>query len=394
MSFVRSSVFLGLAWLLSSACSGGDDPAGGTAGGSTAATDPVCDQTCQDYLVSLGLVDTVTLAYNQSIAGTPVGTEDVTAPCPLGGSVHITGTTNYSPDNGISNVDLTYAFENCKNSDSLYQLTFTGSVRQYGTFKNDGYTALTYTSESLTVAGDLEMFDGPAVSDTGSLSVTVQGDDEDESLDGQFEGRSFSSDDAFSGAFGPGAEDGSGGSDGGPTAGSGGTVVTGGVGCPSIYDGSYFGQFVYTSETGDPPVSSTSSFNLTVELECLSVTSAAATLVVTHATASHAYFGCGVGGCTPKTGSVALLPAEPPANPSNPSGTGHGLIVYFPNGVVLGTENSAGALTVTSDGRTLSSALDSTRTWSAVSLSQATVFPNDASTVKSQDSWTLTKSAL
>jgi hypothetical protein len=89
------------------------------------------------------------------------------------------------------------------------------------------------------------------------------------------------------------------------------------------------------------------------------------------------------------------LPANPPTTPSNPSQSGHGIVVIFPNGASLGTQNDAGDLNVTSDGRILSNSLSGgTSTWTAASTTNLTAFPGDGNSVTSFKSWSLTKSAL
>jgi hypothetical protein len=169
-----------------------------------------------------------------------------------------------------------------------------------------------------------------------------------------------------------------------------------GSGCPSLYDGTYIGQFAYDYETPGPmPMTGTGSFNLTLTFQCTAVAGGQALLMVTRANASDAYFGCGVGGCTPEAGSVAVMPADPPTTPSSPSRSGMGLIVNFPNGTVLGTSNQGGELNVTSGGTMLSNSVSSgTMTWSAVSLSSITAFPGNGNRITSFKSWSMSKSGL
>ena len=64
------------------------------------------------------------------------------------------------------------------------------------------------------------------------------------------------------------------------------------------------------------------------------------------ANCSDPNFGCQVSGCTPLFGSVAALPASPPTTPSNSSQAGQGVVILFPNGASITTQNIAGALKV------------------------------------------------
>lgn len=135
----------------------------------------------------------------------------------------------------------------------------------------------------------------------------------------------------------------------------------GGVGCPSIYDGNYIGEFKYVyyvkgQDNNYSPV--LGSFQLTLTLKCLATAAGSTVLNVTHAVCSDPNFGCQLGGCSPITPSVATLPASPPTNSSNPSTAGQGILVMFPNGSSIMTSNGTGNLNVTSDGRTLSNSLD------------------------------------
>ncbi len=133
------------------------------------------------------------------------------------------------------------------------------------------------------------------------------------------------------------------------------------IGCPSMYDGNYIGQFKYEyfvkgQDGSYSPV--LGSLQLTVTLKCLATAGGSTVLNITHANCSDPAFGCQLGGCTPVMPSVATLPASPPANPSNPSASGQGIVVMFPNGSTIMTSNSPGNLNVSSDGRTLSNSLD------------------------------------
>jgi hypothetical protein len=131
---------------------------------------------------------------------------------------------------------------------------------------------------------------------------------------------------------------------------------------PSIYEGTYIGQFnsKYHYEYSDTHgqlvrVDGSRSFNITIELKTLSAgVGGADVLTVTKATCSDPFFGAQFG-VVPQSPSPATLP-NPIQNISNQPG--EGILISFPNGAVLGTWNAVGALHVSSDARLLSNSLD------------------------------------
>jgi hypothetical protein len=99
---------------------------------------PPCDQSCRDAVAVRALRDAMKLAYNLTLQGKPVGPQDATGPCPLGGSVHVFGQATSNAAQGATNVDLTYAFAACAFSrqdgdpNKSYSMTVDGSVRETG----------------------------------------------------------------------------------------------------------------------------------------------------------------------------------------------------------------------------------------------------------------------
>ncbi len=157
------------------------------------------------------------------------------------------------------------------------------------------------------------------------------------------------------------------------------TVPSGG----SVYDGTYTGTFTYEYQEEKPDAEGrfvwgpwiAARFTLTVTLRSLApdvvFRQAGATSValpITHVVVSDPDFGAGASGIAPLFGSAATLPLDLPTTPLNPSLAGMGMVILFPNGATLLTENRAGALSVGFDGRTLSNSLDpgiQGRTWIA-----------------------------
>jgi large repetitive protein len=179
-------------------------------------------------------------------------------------------------------------------------------------------------------------------------------------------------------------------------SGGGGGGGGGATGCPSIYDGTYMGEFKYVyyvkgQDENYSPVQG--GLQVTLKLKCLATAGGSTVLYVTHVVCSDANFGCQLGGCTPQNISVATLPASPPTNSSNPSTAGQGILIYFPNGSMLATTNTAGALNVTSDGRTLSNSLDPSiqkSTWMATGGSFPSSSVPPGGPVTEFKSWVLT----
>lgn len=240
------------------ACSGDDSSFGGTngagaadggggssGGGGVVYVPPKCHQTCQDYLTGHAVVDTVWFLYNQNIPGLPGGNVDVTGACPLGGTVHITGTATGSPE-GTSTVHLVFDLAACRNSDARYSVTLQGVVNMDGNFDNGSvsgtqFTAVTFTSATLELGGELIFLDDPPLDETCPLAVKHQAGAETSTIDGEVCGREFSSDtalDDLGGGFvnaSDGGTAGSNGSSGGGSSGSsgGGSSGTSGGGSGS-----------------------------------------------------------------------------------------------------------------------------------------------------------------
>jgi hypothetical protein len=128
------------------------------------------------------------------------------------------------------------------------------------------------------------------------------------------------------------------------------------------YIGQFNFQYQYLVSTGPttPPTTASGSggFRITMTLQRMSPpVDGVAVFNVVYASVSDPFFGCQLG-CTPTPGiSVATLP-DPPENIS--SQDGEGIVIFFPNGTSLATENSAGAMHMSSDGRIIGNSLDPT----------------------------------
>jgi hypothetical protein len=160
--------------------------------------------------VAYAVNDTIWFAWGQNLTGRPTGTQDVWGACPLGGSVHITGSNTNS---GVDVVDLTFDFANCHNAASAYDLTFTASVAMHGAFdSNTQIAALTFNTSSLEAAGSLDYWDTPQIAETCDLASRQEGTGDAWHLTGQLCGRPFDSETALDA---PGGNTGSGGASSG-----------------------------------------------------------------------------------------------------------------------------------------------------------------------------------
>ena len=137
-----------------------------------------------DPSVVYGILDTEIFLFDQNLVGQPTGAQDLTVDCPLGGTVHLTGTTTSDIQ---ATVDLTYDFAGCASSGSGYDLALTGAVFLSGSFDSTGYKALSSISDSLGVIGSVDSGD---VDDTCALAVTDRGESGQASVvSGQWCGR-------------------------------------------------------------------------------------------------------------------------------------------------------------------------------------------------------------
>lgn len=148
---------------------------------SSPSTASTCNQSCQDNVVGYALDETLWLLWNEQLAGRPSGNQDTTAICPLRGTAHITGTTGVAT-NGINTANLTFELSDCSNSNSSYSLSFSGTVTWNGTFSSTSANAISFRSNSLTLAGTVKRNDSPTVSETCAVALT---DTYDKSTPGQ-----------------------------------------------------------------------------------------------------------------------------------------------------------------------------------------------------------------
>ena len=151
-ALVTAGSALGVAMTSMLACGGGVG---------SAPASPPCDQACQDDVAVTAFRDTMKLAFNLTLQGNPVGAQDASKLCPLGGKVTVSGTATSNASQGTTDVNLTYVFDGCAYSQSdtnptqTYSITVTGTATEQGTLSQQptATTALTLASNSMTLTG-------------------------------------------------------------------------------------------------------------------------------------------------------------------------------------------------------------------------------------------------
>lgn len=165
----------------------------GSSGNNTADAAPPCDQACQDGIALRSLREGMKLLYNLELQGKPVGPQDATVPCPLGGSAHVFGTATSNAVQGSTEVQLTYALAHCaysqKDTDPLrnYSVTINGTVTEAGTIsvQPTATTALVISSDALDLTGTVHVPTVDYAAGACKLAVSQNGN----TLSGQLCGR-------------------------------------------------------------------------------------------------------------------------------------------------------------------------------------------------------------
>jgi hypothetical protein len=122
---------------------------------------PPCRDDCIDGIALRSLRETMKLVYNITLQTKPVGPQDESTDCPLGGRARVFGTGTSNAEQGATIVDLTYELENCQyielddEPDETYRMTIDGTVTQVGTMavQPTATTALFMQSDSITLDG-------------------------------------------------------------------------------------------------------------------------------------------------------------------------------------------------------------------------------------------------
>ena len=122
---------------------------------------PACDEVCKDGVALRAVREMAKLVFNLTLQGKPVGPQDQTVPCPLGGTARAFGTVGANATQGTVEVDLTYVFDGCgyaerdDDAGENYAITLTTSVTQIGTFASQAgaTTAVIMKSDAVTMVG-------------------------------------------------------------------------------------------------------------------------------------------------------------------------------------------------------------------------------------------------
>ncbi|CAN5183878.1 hypothetical protein BH09MYX1_BH09MYX1_47690 [soil metagenome] len=129
--------------------------------GNTPPPVPPCDAICQDEIAVRSIREGMKLVFNLTLQGKPVGPQDATVPCPLGGTAHVFGMATSNAVQGATNVDLTYVLDHCAyvqkdlTPKENYALTVNGTISQKGTIavQPSATTALVMTADPIDVSG-------------------------------------------------------------------------------------------------------------------------------------------------------------------------------------------------------------------------------------------------
>jgi hypothetical protein len=107
------------------------------------------------------LRETTKLAFNLTLQGKPVGSHDLTTPCPFGGTARVFGTASSNAIQGSTDVQLTYVLTDCgylfkdDDAEDNYSLKLSGTITQDGVIavQPSSTSAIVMKSESMTFAG-------------------------------------------------------------------------------------------------------------------------------------------------------------------------------------------------------------------------------------------------
>ena len=136
--------------------------AGGCGSAATAPpAPPPCDDKCKDGVALKAIRETTKLAFNLTLQGKPVGTHDLTTPCPMGGAARVFGTASSNAVQGATEVKLTYVLVECKylfkddDAEDNYSMTISGVMTQEGIIavQPSATSALVMKSETMKLAG-------------------------------------------------------------------------------------------------------------------------------------------------------------------------------------------------------------------------------------------------
>ncbi len=143
----------------------------------------VCDEACRDGIAVRALREELKLVYNLTLQGKPVGPQDATTPCPLGGSARVTGTATSNAMQGATDVDLVLELDHCAyrrtddKPESTYDVTITGAVTERGILavQPSATTALVFESDAITIEGTVGDPPAPYLADACPLKLGQSG---------------------------------------------------------------------------------------------------------------------------------------------------------------------------------------------------------------------------
>jgi hypothetical protein len=120
-----------------------------------------CGPSCMDAIAVRALRDAIKNVYNVALQARPVGAQDQTLPCLLGGMAHVYGEATSNADQGATTVSLTYDLTSCAFSETdtdpnqTFKMTLSGRVTESGTIavQPSSTTALRFGSDAVTFSG-------------------------------------------------------------------------------------------------------------------------------------------------------------------------------------------------------------------------------------------------
>jgi hypothetical protein len=126
-----------------------------------------CDAVCQDEVAARSLREVIKLVYNLTLQGNAVGVQDETTRCPHGGQARVGGVATSVADQGVSELELGYALEECAyqhhddDAEESYDVVVSGVVLETGMLavQPTATTALIFESDAVSLEG--EVFDPP-----------------------------------------------------------------------------------------------------------------------------------------------------------------------------------------------------------------------------------------